>query len=195
MATTETSPITVVKTDVKTFVLSHLIWVVAISVALLMGHAWLGEHDARVRAEADIKASQATVVNLQQQIAANNAQAAKTVQVIVKTVSDVKTPAQAVAAIPTLTDTNLNARVAPDNPSAIEVDAILLIEVLGQCKVDRVNLDACSQNLKAETEIVTQKDAQIAILKRKPKFWSRVSSTLKKVGLGIGIGLVLSHGL
>ena len=88
MATTETSPITVVKTDVKTFVLSHLIWVVAISVALLMGHAWLGEHDARVKAEASIKASEATVASLQQQVATTNAQAAQKVQVITKIVHD-----------------------------------------------------------------------------------------------------------
>jgi len=175
----------------KTWLISHLVWVVAVAVALVIGHVALSEHDARVKAEASIKASEATVASLQQQIAANNAQAAKTVQVIVKTVSDVKTPAQAVAAIPTLTDTNLNARVAPDNPSAVEVDAIPLIEVLGQCKVDHVNLDACSQNLKAETEIVAQKNNEISALKKKPAFLTRVKHVAETVGFGIAVGLLL----
>ena len=178
--------LTFIKTE-KTWIVSHLVWVVAIAVALLIGHAWLGEHDARVKAEA----SEATVASLQQQIAANNAQAAKTVQVIVKTVSDVKTPAQAIAAIPTLTDTPLNARVAPDNPAAVEVDAVPLIEVLGQCKIDHVNLDACTQNLKDETLIVAQKNAEIVVLKKKAPFLTRLKHGAELVGAGLMIGLLL----
>jgi len=182
--------LTFIKTE-KTWIVSHLVWVVAIAVALLIGHAWLGEHDAWVKAEASIKASEATVASLQQQIAANNAQAAKTVQVIVKTVSDVKTPAQAIAAIPTLTDTPLNARVAPDNPAAVEVDAVPLIEVLGQCKIDHVNLDACTQNLKDETLIVAQKNAEIVVLKKKAPFLTRLKHGAELVGAGLMIGLLL----
>jgi len=194
MATTETSSITVVKTDVKTFVLSHLIWVVAISVALLMGHAWLGEHDARVKAEASIKASEATVASLQQQIATTNAQAAQTVQVITKIVHDLPpnaTPGQIVAVIPQLTDAPLNARTISGDPTNVSVAALPLIQVLQQAATDHIQLGACTSDLKNETAIVAAKDQEIVALKKKPALLTRVKHVAEAVGVGIAIGLIL----
>jgi len=194
MATTETSPITVVKTDVKTFVLSHLIWVVAISVALLMGHAWLGEHDARVKAEASIKASEATVASLQQQIATTNAQAAQKVQVITKIVHDLPpnaTPGQIVAVIPQLTDAPLNARTIPGDPTNFSVAALPLIQLLQQASTDHIQLVACTSDLNNETSIVAAKDQEIVALKKKPALLTRVKHVAEAVGVGIAIGLIL----
>jgi len=34
---------------------------------------------------------------------------------------------------------------------------------------------------------------QIAQLKKKPKFWTRVKTTFKDIGIGFGIGVVLAH--
>ena len=184
------------KLDWLHFSLSHLTWIVAILVALVLGHSWLAEHDARMKADATIKASEATVATLQQQIAATNAQAAQKVQTIVKIVRETTTPTQAVAAIPQLTDIPLNGRVSIDNGNQVSVDAIPLIQVLGQAKENAVQLGACQSDLKNETAIGAQKDVQIAALKKKPSLLHRVGHVLKLVGIGVSIGAFIgAHGL
>jgi hypothetical protein len=182
--------------DWKHFVLGHLVWVVGIAVALVIGHSYLAEHDARLLADAQIKISEANVKALTDQIAATNAAAAQKVQVVTKIVHDAATPAQVVEAVPQLTDVPLHTRIAPDNPVQVSVDALPFINILGQAKTDAINLAACQENLKTETAIVDVKQTEIAALKRKPSFWKRLSGTAKTVGIGIGIGLFLgAHGL
>ena len=183
-------------TTEKAWILSHLIWVAAVSVALVLGHSYIVEHDARVVADAQIKISETTVASLQAQIVATNAAAAQKVQVITKIVHDVATPPEAIAAVPQLTDVPLNARVIPNNPVQISVDYLPLIDLLGQAKVDKTNLDACTVDLQNETAIVTAKQTEIVALKKKPSFWKRVGGVAKAVGVGIGIGMLLqAHGL
>jgi hypothetical protein len=178
----------------KTWLISHLVWVVAVAVALVIGHVALSEHDARVKAEASIKASEATVASLQQQIATTNAQAAQKVTVITKVVHDLgpaPTTGQIVAAIPQLTDAPLNARTIPGDPTNISVAAFPLIQVLQQAATDHVNLGACQSDLKNETAISAQKDAQIAILKKKSPFLTRLKHGAELVGVGLALGLLL----
>ena len=180
--------------DFRHWILSHLIWVVAITVALVMGHSYLAEHDARIAADAAIKVSQANVANLQKQMAANDAAAAQKTQTIVKIVHDAITPAQQIAAIPQLSDVPLNARIAPGLPEAVTVDLAPLVQELGQCKQDAVNLAACKIDLTNEKAIDAQKDDQIKALKKKPAFWHRVKKTLELIGICVGIGAALgSH--
>ena len=179
-------------TEEKAWILSHLIWVVAVAVALVLGHSYLVEHDARVVADAQIKVSEAAVATLQQQIAATNAAAAQKVVTITKIVHDVATPDEAVAAVPQLTDAPLNARTIPNNPIQISVDALPLIDLLGQAKIDKTNLDACTANLQSETAIVAAKQTEIVALKKKPSFLKRAAGVAKAVGVGIGIGLLIS---
>jgi hypothetical protein len=176
----------------STFVSSHLVWVVAIAVGLIVGKVALQEHDQRVAAEAQIKVSQAAVVSLQKQIASNDAAAAQKVQVIVREVAAVKTPAQAISAIPTLTDAPLAPRAAPDNPSSIEVAALPLVKLLGECKTAEVHLAACTSDLTNEKAISGQKDNQIADLKRKPKLLVRLKHGAELIGTGLAIGLILA---
>lgn len=178
--------------DVKHFVLSHLIWIVGLLVALILGHSWLVEHDQRLLADQAVKTAEAQVKDLQAQIAANNAAAAQKVQVVTKIVHDVKTPEQAVQAVPQLTDVPLHTRVAPDNPTQVAVDALPLIDLLGQAKIDKINLDTCQANLATEIKIVDAKDVEIKALKKKPGFWGRVGGVAKAVGVGIGIGVLIA---
>jgi hypothetical protein len=187
MSTTPTS------VTLSSFVLSHAIWIVALAVALLIGHTAIQEHDARVLADAQIKTAQATIQNLQSQIATTNAQAAASVRKVSTFVRNVSTPAQAVPAIPELTNMPLQARPAVDNPAQVSVDAIPLVQLLGQAKEDEINLGACQADLKSETAIAQQKDQQIAALKKKPKFWTRVRKDLEIVGVGVVTGLVLAE--
>lgn len=182
--------------DWKHFVMGHIMWIAIAAVSLFAVHAWIGEHDQRLLATQQQKISEAQVKDLQAQMVAVNAAAAQKVQVITKIIHDVQTPTQAVAAIPQLTDAPLNARVAPDNAAQVSVDAVVLVETLGQCKIDKTNLEACQANLKSETAITAQKDLEIKALKQPKSFFKRMTGAMKAVGIGIGIGLLLgAHGL
>jgi len=181
--------------DVKHFVLSHLVWIAALSVALVLGHSWIQEHDARLLADAQVKQSSQIVKSLQDQIISVQNAAKQQTQVITRIVHDVKTPEQAIAAIPQLTDVPLNARPIPQAPGSVSVDVMPLVQALGECKVAQVNLQACQTELSAQEKIEEQKDIQIAALKKKPAFWKKVGTTLKTVGIGVAIGALLVHGL
>jgi hypothetical protein len=181
-------------TEEKAWILSHLIWLAAVGVALVVGHIALQEHDQRVLADATIKTSQATIANLESQIVTTNAQAAQKVQTVVKIVHDLgptPTTGQVVASIPQLTDAPLNARPAADNPAQVSVDATPFLNLLAQAKTDSINLGACQSDLKNETAIAGQKDVEIAALKKKPSLLKRVKHIAEAVGVGIAIGLVL----
>ena len=178
--------------DLKTFCLSHSVWIAAAVVGFIGFHAWIGEHDARLAADAAIKNSQATIATLKQQIAQTDARAAQKVQVVTRIVHDVSTPAQAITAIPQLTNAPLNARVSPDNPVQVSVDAVAFIGLLGQAKTDAINLAACQSDLGAQQKISSAKDTEIAALKKKPAFWKRVEGTAKAVGIVVGIGILLA---
>jgi len=194
MATPIESQITVVKTDVKTFVLSHLIWVVAIAVALVLGNITLKEHDARVVAEASIKVSQANIAALQQQITDRDAQLAQKVTVITKVVHDLgpaPTTGQIVAAVPQLTQVPLNARTIPGDAVNISVAAFPLVQVLQQAAIDHAANLTCQGDLTDQKAISAQKDTQIAALRKKPKFLDRVKHVAEAVAAGIAIGVLL----
>lgn len=181
--------------DAKQFVLSHLVWVGIVATALVMGRSYLAERDARLLADAAVKTAQQNVKDLQSQIVAVNAAAAQKVQVVTKVVHDVQTTPQAIAAIPEVTSAPLNPQPAP-NPAQVSVDALPLVQALAQCKIDAVQLQACEDTSQKKDEIIKQQDTEIVALKKKPGFWKRVTGTLKVVGVGIGIGVVLgAHGL
>jgi hypothetical protein len=72
------------------------------------------------------------------------------------------------------------------------VDYLPLIDLLGQAKVDKTNLDACTVDLQNETAIVAAKQDEIVALKRKPSLLHRIGSVAKAVGVGIGVGLLIS---
>ena len=156
---------------------------------------WLQEHDSRVAADAAIKASQTTIAQLQQQIATTNNQAAQKVQTIVKVVHDAQTPAQVVAALPQFPDLPvLGARTVPGDPVDVEVAAQPLMDLIGRYETVVTNLNACQADFAAQKAIDVQKDTQIAVLRKKPKFWHRVGRAAKLIGIGIGIGaLVAGH--
>lgn len=141
-------------------------------------HVWLSEHDAR--AAADNK-----VIQLQQQATNIQQQAAQKVQVVTRIVHDAVTPSQVVAAIPTLTNVPLAVREIPGNPVDVTVAAQPLMQVVGDLKKAQIELDACQQ-------VNTLKDAEVAALKKKPRMIKRFAGVMKAVGVGVGIGLLLS---
>lgn len=183
--------------DWRHWAISHLVWIVAVSVALILGHSYIAEHDQRLIADQAIKVSEAKVSQLQQQIAANDAAAAQKTQTIIKIVHDAATPAQQLAAVPLLSDVQLNARplplLVPNGQPEVAVELAPLVQELGKCKQDAVQLTACQMDLTAEKAIVGQKSDEIKSLKKKPSFWKRVTGVAKAVGIGISIGLIASR--
>lgn len=189
-------PVTSLWTSISGVVKTHVFYVVLIAVGLIAGHSWLVEHDLRLQTAQELKVSQTKIDGLTAQIASIQAQAAKQIAAVKATVVLVKTPAQAVAAIPQLTDTPLNARVIPSDPTQIAVDAVPLTQVLGQCRQDAIALSACTETGKAKDAIIETQKGDIKQLKKPQSFWSRTLTVIKSVGIGIGIGALLgAHGL
>jgi hypothetical protein len=178
--------------DFKHFILSHLIWV-AVAIAGGVGfYSWKGEHDSRLFSDAQVASSNAAVKSLQQQIVSRDAQAAKEQQVIVKVIRDVQTPQQAVIQLPEVLTNPLPKPVAltPEGNAVIPMpDIVPLFQQLADDKLCRSQLAVTVADLSDEKTIVTQRDSEIAALKKKPSFWHRVAGTMKAVGVGIGIGI------
>jgi hypothetical protein len=185
--------------DWRHWVLTHLVWIVAAAVALLMARSFVAEHDARILADAQIKVSEKSVADLAKQISTTNTAAAEKVRTVVKIVHDAQTPLQQIAAVPQLTDVPLNARSIPalaaNGPPQVAVDLAPLVQELGQCRESSVQLAACQSNLQAETAITGQKQIEIAALQKKPAFWQRVAGIAKAVGIGVGIGILVGSKL
>lgn len=202
----------------RTFLLHHLPWLIFVIVAAIGIHEYNVEHNQRAIAEKQVAVDEQTVKALQTQIATTNQQIAtlqqsmqavslaaqKQIQVVVKQQEAVKTPQEAIPAISSLVPA-LDAKTETDDATRASVLALPLFQTLSQAKIDSINLDACNQNLVSETTIannngknytsevaiVAQKDDEIKVLTKKPKFWHRVGSTMKKVGIGVAIGALL----
>lgn len=176
--------------NIKQFLGTHIFYIVLIAVGLLFWRSWLQEHDARLLAEEEIKKSEQQVEGLQKQIVTNDAAAAKQISSLHALRQQTKTPQQAIAAIPSVSSLPLNTREGPSLGTAI-VDVVPLFQELTQCKEDAIDLQACRSNYQLQTDVVAQKDLQIAALKKKPRFWKRVLSTLKTAAIGAAAGEVL----
>lgn len=150
--------------------------------------SFVQEHDARLKAEQTLKESANVVTGLKAQVDAVDKAGKVQIAKLQKQATTVKTPAQAIQAIPDLSALPLNVRPAPGLPNAVIVDTLPLFEDLNKCKQDAVNLGVCSTKLDLEQKIDAQKDIQITALKHKPEFWHRVKVTAITVGVGIGIG-------
>jgi hypothetical protein len=146
-------------------------------------------------AEISIYQSAQTIDALKQQILDTNTKAAQQVQVIVKQVEAVKTPTQAVAAMPDVSSLPVAIRPLPNSQDFLlpQVDVVPLFQQLAEGKKCAIELSACETNFAAGKQIVDQKDSQIAALTKKPGFFHRVGTIMKQVGVGVVIGIVLGR--
>lgn len=162
---------------------------IAVAVGLLIaGRSYLAEHDARLIAEQTIKTAQVQIDSLQKQSAVITQAGQQKVMVLQKQAEAVKTPAQAIAALPAVSTVDLHPAALPDAPSAVQVDALPLYQELNTCKQDAVNLGVCGANLDIEKQVTAQKDVEITALKKKPGFWHRVRQTAEMVAIGAALG-------
>lgn len=185
---------------------THLFYIVLIVGGVISFRVWLQEHDARVKAdetvkqeELIVKQQETAVAYLQTQIAATQTQAAQKVQAVQQVVKKATTPQEVVKTLPTLTDLPLAPRPVSDSPTAVEVEAQPLIELAGELKTAEVKLDACQQvsdlqvkQLAAKDAVIEAKDTEVKALKKKPRLFKRLLNVGKAVGVGVGIGLLIS---
>ena len=179
-------------TTEKAWLLSHLVWVVAVLVAYVGFTNWKFEHDNAAAKAAQVQVAQATIAQLQAQIATNDNQAAQKVHVITKIVRDAQTPAQVVAALPNFPDLPvLNARTIPNDPVDVEVAAQPLMDLIGKYETVVTNLNSCQADDTAEKAIVVQQQNEIVVLKKKPPLKARLIHAAKVGGTILGIGILI----
>jgi hypothetical protein len=169
----------------------------AIGLTAYMGiHSWLAEHDARLKADIQVKDAQVLIDGLKVQISTRQVQTQKEVQVIIKEVAAAKTPVQQVAEVEKLSPA-LKPVELPDAPSSVKVNLPALVQSLGQCKVDSMKLSSCQKDLAAHEAIEAQQNKQVEVLKKRPGFFKRLTqdrTTLMLGGiLGAGVTLYLEH--
>jgi hypothetical protein len=166
----------------KTYAATHVGYLVIIGVVLFAGRMYMQEHDARVKADATVKTAHTAIDGLQKQQSVTAQTAKVEVTVLQKQAEAVRTTPEAVAALPSVETQPLNAEIVPDAPSRVAVDAVPLFQELSVCKQCSVKLDAAGKELDLQKQITAQKDVQIAALKKKPGFMTRVVKGLKVVG-------------
>src|SRR5271157_1293036 len=150
---------------IPAYLKTHIFYIALVAMLLIFGQVWMTEHDQRVLADATVKAAQTQVQTLQAQIATEQVQAAQTIAAVKAKAVLVKTPVQAIAAIPDMSSLPLNSRPAPDG--GVTVDALPLYTELAQCKIDAVSLNACTQQSAQKDQIIAQQVTEIKALKKK----------------------------
>ena len=166
----------------------HVFWLVLVAVGLFAFRSWLGEHDARLKADVGVKDAQALIDSLKQQIATRQVETEKQVQVIVKEVAAAKTPSEQVAEINKLAVQPIHAEPVANDPGKVTVDLEPMLQEESECRQNAIKLGSCQQELADRLEIEAQQDKQVDLLKKKPGFWKRLGSGAKKIGWGIAIG-------
>lgn len=175
-------------TDLKT----HAFYIIIAIIAAVCFHSWLAEHDARLASDAIVNQKQAVIAQLETDIQTIQSQAQQTITALQKQALAVKTPAQAINAIPSVSPLPLDVRAVPGLPTVVQVDALPLYQELNQCAQDKVARAACEQVNAKQTDELTADAAEIKTLKAKPSFWHRVSSSVKTGSVFISIGIVIA---
>ena len=208
--------------DWKHWALTHAVWIAAVVVGGIGIHSWIAEHDNRLRAEQKIAVSEQQVKTLhdqiaqndqaisglQQQIAENDAHSRQQIAQLQSIVAQVKTAPQAANAIGDLTQGAVTPKAQANGDYTIPAPQVVpLFQELSQGKQDAIGLHACSadlenekqilaetqKNFTAEQQIVVQKQGEIDALKKPQRFWRRVGSEIKQIGISVGVGFLLGR--
>lgn len=180
-------------TYLKTTATKHILFIAVVVAGFFIGRAYLAERDARAKAEATVKTAQTQIDTLAKQQTAT-AQAAKVqITVLQKAAEAVQTAPQAVKALETdnaVKDVLPSMAVLPDAPGKVSVDALELFKGVNKCEQDAVTATSCTQELTLQKQIATEKDGQIAALKKKPSFWTRAKNEALTIGISAAVGYV-----
>lgn len=163
---------------------------VGVLVLSVVSVCWLRDHDARIRAEQHNRESDARIATLEQDKAAALQAGKEAKAALQKKAAEVKTPAQAIAAIPDMSDIPLSARPLPDMPTAVAVEALPLFQELNKCKQNAVDLGTCQLTYGAEQKENAELKGQVETLKKAQGggFFQRMKRCAVRGGIGAGAG-------
>lgn len=170
----------------------ELLIVVAVIVLAIGGYSFVQEHDARILADAAVKESQAKIGTLEQHVQDVQKEGQAQIAKLQAQRAAVKTPAQAITALPDVSSVPLQPVPLPDAPSKVAVDALPLFQELNACKQCSSELATVKAEDAAKDSIITEKDVQINALKKKRGFWKTFEHTAEAVGIGVAVGY-LAH--
>lgn len=177
--------------------LSYLVMFVLMACLTFYGvKTWESEHTAKVIAEQQVKASEAQVKTLQQQIAENDARTQAQIATLQQLIKSVKTPVQVVAALPSVLPAPLPVTPTVNADNSINLpaaDVLPLFQDLAQCKQDSINLASCKADLSTTQAIVIEKQTEITALKKKPSFWKRIAHDAKVAVFSAIVTAALIH--
>jgi len=157
-------------------------------VVIIMFVSALREHDVRILAEQTVKQSQDRIADLQKQSEDVKKAGDAAIAKLRAQRKEVKTPTQAIAALPSVSPEPLAPAPLPDAPDRVAVDALPLFQELNQCKQCEANLSTDEAQLQLDKQVEAEKDTQIKALKKKPAFWHRVAKTAEVLAIGAAIG-------
>ena len=177
----------------------------ALALALMLAiPAWLSEHDDRTRLETMLKAQNETIAKLDAQMNQRDQQTAQLVQQIQQMAAKVRTPTQAVQALPSVVDLpkpiyidipkDKEGKPLPDAPSSVVIpkeSVVPLFQELAKCKQQATELDGCQAtvaDLKAKSATLQSERDQAVAVVRGGTFWTRVKRNAKWLAIGAAIG-------
>jgi hypothetical protein len=194
-----------------------LIFVLAIVAVAWAGHSWIAEHDARVKAEASVAASQKSIDSaaaekkeLIDEQKARDAQTASQIDKLAASAAMQKTPQQIVKWLPMQLGplpAPVKASIAPATPqdpappavfTVPQADLAAMRDQVASCQKNAVALpsaqqdaSSCEARAKLSAEQLAAAQDQVKALDLELKggtFWHRLKSGAKKVGIGVAIG-------
>lgn len=182
----------------------------AAALALMLGlSTWLSEHDDRTRLEATLKAQSETISKLDAQMSHRDQQTAQLVEQIQKMAAKVRTPTQAVQALPNVVNLpkpiyidvpkDKEGKPLPDAPSSVVIpkeSVVPLFQELAKCKQQSTELDGCKAtvaDLKTKsTTLQSERDQAVAVV-RGGTFWTRVKRNAEWLAIGAAVGAVAAR--
>lgn len=166
--------------------------------------AWLAERDDRTRLEATLKAQNETISKIDAQMHQREQQTAQLVQQIQKMADKVRTPTQAVQALPNVIDLpkpifidvpkDKEGKPLPDAPSSVVIpkeSVVPLFQELAKCKQQATELDGCQATVvdlkEKSSTLQSERDQAVAVV-RGGTLWTRVKRNAKWLVIGAAIG-------
>lgn len=205
-------------------ILTHTkIWLAAAGLVLvssLVGfRSWLGEHDARLTAEASAKASQKAFDAAGEQIrieraadAIRDKQAADTIAGILAKASAAKTPEQSAAYIRTQLPTKIPIEFSfpkptIDNPTPKAIaeiaqpDLLILRDTIAKCQTDAVGFSNCKEDLASRDRQIELAKVQIKAVQDERDTWKKAAGGTKwqrakhllELGISLGVGIAVDR--
>lgn len=174
--------------------------VVLLAVLVIGGFSYLQEAKARAALDAELKAENGQLADLNARMAASDKQAQATLAARQAAAAKVKTPAQAIAALPTvvglpkpiiLQGPETTVAMVPGDAILPKADILPLFQKLENCKEHDILLGECQidrQTLRTETDLLTKERDQAVSTVKGGTFWTRFKHNAKWVAVVAGTG-------